>query len=94
MISNKGLVSINAFINSCDDLINGKFIFAGNKVSNILIKRGIPNTHSKIAKTKDNTKYIAWSNDVSINNNATTFKTDIKVKIRIFLHKSLISSFV
>lgn len=36
MISNKGLVSINAFMNSCDDLINGKFIFAGNKVSNIL----------------------------------------------------------
>lgn len=36
MISNKGLVSINAFMNSCDDLINGKFIFAGNKVANIL----------------------------------------------------------
>ena len=36
MISNKGLVTINAFMNSCDDLINGKFIFAGNKVSNIL----------------------------------------------------------
>lgn len=36
MISNKGLVSINAFMNSCDDLINGKFIFAGNKVTNIL----------------------------------------------------------
>ena len=36
MISNKGLVSINAFMNSCDDLICGKFIFAGNKVANIL----------------------------------------------------------
>lgn len=36
MISNKGLVSISAFMSSCDDLINGKFIFAGNKVSNIL----------------------------------------------------------
>lgn len=36
MISNKGLVGINAFMSSCDDLINGKFIFAGNKVANIL----------------------------------------------------------
>lgn len=36
MISNKGLVTISAFMSSCDDLINGKFIFAGNKVSNIL----------------------------------------------------------
>ena len=36
MISNKGLVSINTFMNSCDDLICGKFIFAGNKVANIL----------------------------------------------------------
>ena len=36
MISNKGLVSISAFMSSCDDLINGKFIFAGNKVANIL----------------------------------------------------------
>lgn len=36
MISNKGLVTINSFMNSCDDLINGKFIFAGNKVANIL----------------------------------------------------------
>lgn len=36
MISNKGLVSISAFMSSCDDLINGKFIFASNKVSNIL----------------------------------------------------------
>lgn len=36
MISNKGLLTINAFMSSCDDLINGKFIFAGNKVSNIL----------------------------------------------------------
>lgn len=36
MISNKGLLCINAFMNSCDDLINGKFIFAGNKVANIL----------------------------------------------------------
>lgn len=36
MISNKGLVTISAFMSSCDDLINGKFIFATNKVSNIL----------------------------------------------------------
>ena len=36
MISNKGLVGISAFMSSCDDLINGKFIFAGNKVANIL----------------------------------------------------------
>lgn len=36
MISNKGLVTISSFMSSCDDLINGKFIFAGNKVSNIL----------------------------------------------------------
>ena len=36
MISNKGLVSISAFMSSCDDLINGKFIFASNKVTNIL----------------------------------------------------------
>lgn len=36
MISNKGLVTISAFMSSCDDLINGKFIFAGNKVANIL----------------------------------------------------------
>jgi len=36
MISNKGLVTISAFMSSCDDLINGKFIFAGNKISNIL----------------------------------------------------------
>lgn len=36
MISNKGLVTISAFMSSCDDLINGKFIFAGNKVSGIL----------------------------------------------------------
>lgn len=36
MISNKGLVSISTFMSSCDDLINGKFIFAGNKVANIL----------------------------------------------------------
>lgn len=36
MISNKGLVSINTFMNSCDDLINGKFLFAENKVANIL----------------------------------------------------------
>lgn len=35
-ISNKGLMNISAFMSSCDDLINGKFIFAGNKVSNIL----------------------------------------------------------
>jgi len=36
MISNKGLVTINSFMNSCDDLINGKFIFATNKIDNIL----------------------------------------------------------
>ena len=36
VISNKGLLNISAFMSSCDDLINGKFIFAGNKVSNIL----------------------------------------------------------
>ena len=36
MISNKGLVTISTFMSSCDDLINGKFIFAGNKVANIL----------------------------------------------------------
>lgn len=36
MISNKGLVGISAFMSSCDDLINGKFIFAGNKIANIL----------------------------------------------------------
>ena len=36
MISNKGLVGISAFMSSCDDLINGKFIFASNKVANIL----------------------------------------------------------
>ena len=35
-ISNKGLMNISAFMSSCDDLINGKFIFAGNKVANIL----------------------------------------------------------
>ena len=36
MISNKGLVTISSFMSSCDDLISGKFIFAVNKVSNIL----------------------------------------------------------
>lgn len=36
VISNKGLMNISAFMSSCDDLINGKFIFAGNKVANIL----------------------------------------------------------
>lgn len=36
VISNKGLLNISAFMSSCDDLINGKFIFAGNKVANIL----------------------------------------------------------
>lgn len=36
VISNKGLVNISAFMSSCDDLINGKFIFAGNKIANIL----------------------------------------------------------
>ncbi len=36
VISNKGLMNISAFMSSCDDLINGKFIFASNKVANIL----------------------------------------------------------
>lgn len=36
MISNKGLVTISSFMSSCDDLINGKFIFAGNKIAKIL----------------------------------------------------------
>lgn len=35
-VSNKGLMNISAFMSSCDDLINGKFIFAGNKIANIL----------------------------------------------------------
>ena len=36
MISNKGLVTISSFMSSCDDLVSGKFIFATNKVANIL----------------------------------------------------------